>query len=181
MRPRPKPLMVLCFVLLMAAIMYVQSPPSPGPSRALKDAAARMKAYFPENPPPKGWQIAAISTRAGAVWVDIKLPEAEVAFLLKPPSLALTKPSAASARRRAISCGESLPLPRISRSGRWPVAKRPFSPSVAGPSTNNPAHGYGRPKSRCRFSVVTFRTVSVVNPPSAVRIFGPVCHSQKGS
>ena len=87
MRPRPKPLMVLCFVLLMAAIMYVQSPPSPGPSRALKDAAARMKAYFPENPPPKGWQIAAISTRDGAVWVDIKLPEAEAAFLSKPPAL----------------------------------------------------------------------------------------------
>ena len=91
MRPRPKPLMVLCFVLLMAAIMYVQSPPSPGPSRALKDAAARMKAYFPENPPPKGWPIAAISTRAGAVWVDIKLPEAEAAFLSKPPSLAFNQ------------------------------------------------------------------------------------------
>ncbi len=91
MRPRPKPLMVLCFVLLMAAIMYVQSPPSPGPSRALKDAAARMKAYFPENPPPKGWQIAAISTRVGAVWVDIKLPEAEVAFLSKPPFQALNQ------------------------------------------------------------------------------------------
>ena len=91
MRPRPKPLMVLCFVLLMAAIMYVQSPPSPGPSRALKDAAARMKAYYPENPPPKGWQIAAISTRAGAVWVDMRLPEAEAAFLSKPPSLALNQ------------------------------------------------------------------------------------------
>ena len=91
MRPRPRPLMVLCFVLLMAAIMFIQSPPSPGPSRALKDAAARMKAYFPENPPPKGWQIAAISTRAGAVWVDIKLPEAEAAFLSKPPSLALNQ------------------------------------------------------------------------------------------
>jgi hypothetical protein len=84
--------MVLCFVLLMAAIMFVQSPPNPGPSRALKDAAARMKAYFPENPPPKGWQIAAISTRVGAVWVDIKLPEAEAAFLSKPPSLALNQP-----------------------------------------------------------------------------------------
>ena len=91
MRPRPKPLMVLCFVLLMAAIMYVQSPPSPGPSRVLKDAAARMKAYFPENLPPKGWQIAAISTSVGAVWVDIKLPEAEGAFLSKPPSLALNQ------------------------------------------------------------------------------------------
>ena len=89
MRPRPRPLMVLCFVLLMAAIMVVQSPPSPGPSRALKDAAARMKAYFPENPPPKGWQIAAISTRAGVVWVDMRLPETEAAFLSKPPFLAL--------------------------------------------------------------------------------------------
>ncbi len=91
MRPRPKPLMVLCFVLLMAAIMFIQSPPSPGPSRALKNAAARVKAYFPEKPPPKGWQIAAISTRVGAVWVDIKLPEAEVAFLSKSPSLALNQ------------------------------------------------------------------------------------------
>ena len=83
--------MVLCFVLLMAAIMFVQSPPSPGPSRVLKDAAARMKAYFQENSPPKGWQIAAISTRVGAVWVDITLPEAEAAFLSKPPSLALNQ------------------------------------------------------------------------------------------
>ena len=91
MRPRPKPLMVLCFVLLMASIMYVQSPPSPGPSRALKDAAARMKVYFPEYPPPKGWQIAAISTRARAVWVDMRFPEAEVAFLSKPPFLALNQ------------------------------------------------------------------------------------------
>ena len=91
MRPLPRPLMVLYFVLLMAAIMYFQSPPSPGPSRALKNAAARMKAYFPEIPPPKGWQIAAISTRTGAVWVDIKLPEAEAVFLSKPPSLALNQ------------------------------------------------------------------------------------------
>jgi hypothetical protein len=83
--------MVLCFVLLMAAIMFVQSPPSPRPRRVLKDAAARIKAYFPQNPPPKGWQIAAISTRVGAVWVDIKLPEAEVAFLSKSPSLALNQ------------------------------------------------------------------------------------------
>lgn len=89
MRPRPKPLVVLCFVLLMAAIMVVQSPPSPGPSRALKDAAARMKVYFPENPPPKGWQVAAISTRAGAVWVDLRLPEAEAASFSKPPFQAL--------------------------------------------------------------------------------------------
>jgi hypothetical protein len=83
--------MVLCFVLLMAAIMYVQSPPSPGPSRALKDAAARMKAYFLEKTPPKGWQIAAIFTRAGAVWVDMRLPEAETALLSKPPFLALNQ------------------------------------------------------------------------------------------
>ena len=75
----------------MAVIMYVQSPPSPGPSRALKDTAARMKTYFSKNPLPKGWQIAAISTRVGAVWVDIKLPEAEAAFLSKPPSLALNQ------------------------------------------------------------------------------------------
>ena len=91
MRPRPRPLMVLCFVLLMAAIMVIQSPPSPGPSRALKDGAARLKTYFQEIPPPKGWQIAAISTRAGAVWVDLRLPEAEAAFLSKPPSLALNQ------------------------------------------------------------------------------------------
>lgn len=75
----------------MAAIMVIQSPPSPGPSRALKDAAARMKAYFPENPPPKGWQVAAISTRAGAVWVDLMLPVAEAAFLSRPPFAALNQ------------------------------------------------------------------------------------------
>ncbi len=91
MRPRPRPLMVLGFVLLMAAIMVVQSPPSPGPSRALKDAAARMKAYVPENPPPQGWQVATISTRAGTVWVDLKLPEAEAASFSKPPFQALNQ------------------------------------------------------------------------------------------
>lgn len=83
--------MVLCFVLLMAAVMFIQSPPSPGPSRALKDGAARMKAYFPEHPPPKGWRIAAISTRDGAVWVDMRLPKEEETFLSKPPFPALNR------------------------------------------------------------------------------------------
>jgi hypothetical protein len=81
--------MVLCFVLLMAAIMFIQSPPSPGPSRALKDAAAQMKAYVPENLPPKGWNAAAVTTRDGTVWVDLKLPDADAALLFGGPFSAL--------------------------------------------------------------------------------------------
>ncbi len=76
MRPRPRPLLVLAFILIMAALLYVQAPPSPKPSRALKEAAERLKAYYREQPPPVGWKIAGIAVRQGEVWVDMDLPKA---------------------------------------------------------------------------------------------------------
>ena len=75
MRPRPRPLLVLAFVLIMAVLLYVQAPPSPKPSRALKEAAERLKAYYRERPPPVGWKIAGIAVREGAVWVEMDLPK----------------------------------------------------------------------------------------------------------
>ena len=81
MRPRPRPLLVLGFVLIMAALMYVQAPPNPHVSRALKDSSQRLKAYYRENPVPEGWKISEISVRDGKVWVDMVLPGPEAAAL----------------------------------------------------------------------------------------------------
>ena len=75
MRPRPRPLLVLAFILIMAALMYVQAPPSPKASRALKEAAERLKAYYRERPPPVGWKIAGIAVSEGEVWVEMDLPK----------------------------------------------------------------------------------------------------------
>lgn len=75
MRPRSRPLLVLAFVLVMAALMYVQAPPSPKPSRALKETAERLKAYYRERPPPVGWKIAGIAVSEGEVWVEMILPK----------------------------------------------------------------------------------------------------------
>ncbi len=83
MRPRPRPLLVLGFVLIMAALMYVQAPPNPQLSRALKDASEHLKAYYRETPVPEGWEIAGISARNGKVWVDMVLPGSEAAALVK--------------------------------------------------------------------------------------------------
>ena len=73
MRPRPRPLLVLAFILIMATLLYIQAPPSPKPSRALKEAAERLKAYYRERPPPVGWKIAGITVREGEVWVEMDL------------------------------------------------------------------------------------------------------------
>ena len=81
MRPRPRPLLVLGFVLIMAALMYVQAPPNPQLSRALKDAAERLKAYYRGNPVPENWKISGVSTGADDVWVDFSLPGGEAAAL----------------------------------------------------------------------------------------------------
>ncbi|MCH7865961.1 MAG: hypothetical protein IIC56_12195, partial [Proteobacteria bacterium] len=75
MRPRPRPLLVLAFILIMAALLYVQAPPSPKPSRALKEAAERLKAYYREQPLPFGWKIAGIAVSEGEVWVEMVLPK----------------------------------------------------------------------------------------------------------
>ena len=83
MRPRRRPLLVLGFVLIMAALMYVQAPPNPRLSRALKDAEKHLKAYYLETPVPEGWKITGISARNGKVWVDIALPGPQAAALVK--------------------------------------------------------------------------------------------------
>ena len=83
MRPRPRPLLVLAFVLVMAALMYVQAPPNPHLSRALKDSSVRLKDYYRENPVPEGWKISEISVRDGKVWVDMVLPDPEAAALAR--------------------------------------------------------------------------------------------------
>ncbi len=75
MRPRPRPLLVLAFVLIMAALLYVRAPPSPKPSRALKETAERLKAYYRERPPPVGWKIAGVAVSEGEVWVEMRLPK----------------------------------------------------------------------------------------------------------
>ena len=85
MRPRPRPLLVLGFVLIMAALMYVQAPPNPQLSRALKDAAERLKAYYRGNPVPENWKITGVSTGADDVWVDFSLPGGEAAALVQGP------------------------------------------------------------------------------------------------
>ncbi|MEE9316881.1 MAG: hypothetical protein V3U48_01170 [Rhodospirillales bacterium] len=82
MRPRPRPLLVLGFVLIMAALMYVQAPPNPQLSRALKDAEKHLKAYYRETPVPEGWEITGISSRNGKVWVDMVLPGSQAAALV---------------------------------------------------------------------------------------------------
>jgi len=62
------------FVLLMAALLYAREPPSPRPSRALKEAAERLKAYYRETPSPDGLAVVAVDVRGGEVWVDVRAP-----------------------------------------------------------------------------------------------------------
>ncbi len=85
MRPRPRPLLVLGFVLIMATLMYVQAPPNPQLSRALKDAEKHLKAYYRENPVPENWKITGVSTGADEVWVDLSLPRTEAEALIQGP------------------------------------------------------------------------------------------------
>lgn len=81
MRPRPRPLLVLGFVLVMTALWIAHSPPSPVLSRALKDAEARLEEHYRRMPAPAGWTFAGVAARVrqSVIWVDFtvaaSLPE----------------------------------------------------------------------------------------------------------
>jgi len=81
MRPRPRPLLVLGFVLAMAALWVAYSPPSPTMGRALKDAEARLKEFYRGGVLPPGWRLAEVSvvSRRHEVWVDLRLADAAAA------------------------------------------------------------------------------------------------------
>ncbi len=84
-RRRPQPLLVLAFVLVMAALMFARDPPVSGPGPGLKAAQGRLKAYYREHPPGNDWVIAAIAIREGEVWVDLGLPGKQAAALTEGP------------------------------------------------------------------------------------------------
>ena len=62
--------------------MYVQAPPNPQLSRALKDAEKHLNAYYRETPVPEGWEITGIFTGTDEVWVDLSLPRTEAERLV---------------------------------------------------------------------------------------------------
>jgi len=92
MRPRPRPLLVLGFVLAMAAVWAAYAPPSPTMGRALKDAEARLKDLYRSHPLPPGWRLTEVSvvSRRHEVWVDLRLADAAAAALADraPPAIA---------------------------------------------------------------------------------------------
>ena len=120
MRPRSRPLLVLAFVLVMAALMYVQAPPSPKPSRALKEAAERLKAYYREQPLPFGWKIAGIAVRQGEVWVDMDLPKA---FMDMPYEAVATALGGQCPARSDVAWGVLGPKQEIEVRGSAPTGK----------------------------------------------------------
>ncbi len=71
MRPRPRPVLVLGFVAAMAAVYYSQNPPSPLPSRTLKEAAEYLRGYYHTKP---SREVTEITTGPGVVWVDVRAP-----------------------------------------------------------------------------------------------------------
>ena len=83
MRPRPRPLLVLGFVLAMAAVWVAYSPPSPTMGRALKDTEARLNEFYRGRALPPGWRLAEVSvvSRRHEVWVDVRLAETAAAAL----------------------------------------------------------------------------------------------------
>jgi hypothetical protein len=91
MRPRPRPLLVFGFVLAMVALWIAHSPPSPALSRALKDAEARLKEHYRRTPPPAGWTLTGVATRArqSEVWVDFAVAAAHPAVKAGKPYRAL--------------------------------------------------------------------------------------------
>lgn len=97
MRPRPRPLLVLGFVLAMAAVWIAYSPPNPTMGRALKDAEARLKEFYRGGALPPGWRLAEVSvvSRRHEVWVDVRLADAEAAALAER-----SKPETAAAVAR---------------------------------------------------------------------------------
>jgi len=81
-RRRPQPLLVLAFVLLMGGVMFAKKVPVSEQGMGLKMAATRLRVYYKESPPPKGWTVAEIASRKGEVWVDLVLSEIPAAALL---------------------------------------------------------------------------------------------------
>ena len=80
-RRRPQPLLVLAFVLVMAALMFAADLPGPGPGPGLKAAQGRLKVYYLEHPPGNDWRLIEIAARNGEVWVDFALPGTQAAAL----------------------------------------------------------------------------------------------------
>ncbi|MBI2585968.1 MAG: hypothetical protein HYW28_08890 [Rhodospirillales bacterium] len=91
MRPRPRPLLVLGFVLAMAAVWVAYAPPSPTMGRALKDAEARLNEFYRGGALPPGWRLAEVSvvSRRHEVWVDVRLADAAAAALAERPRPAI--------------------------------------------------------------------------------------------
>ena len=109
MRPRPRPLLVLGFVLAMVALWIAHSPPSPVLSRALKDAEARLNEHYRRNPPPAGWTLTAVAARArqSEIWVDFAIAAGH-------PGLTAGKPYRALAEAMAGLCpGKADPVWRL--------------------------------------------------------------------
>jgi hypothetical protein len=82
-RRRPQPLLVLGFVLVMAALMFAAGLPDPGPGPGLKAAEGRLKVYYQEHPPGNDWRLIEIAARGGEVWVDLGLPRTQAAALIQ--------------------------------------------------------------------------------------------------
>ncbi len=74
-RRKPQPILVLAFVLLMGAVMYVKDLPNPEPVLGLKVATGRLKVYYTEQPPGAGWRVQDITIQGNAVWVDFAFPQ----------------------------------------------------------------------------------------------------------
>ena len=97
-RRRPQPLLVLGFVLVMAALMFAAGLPDPGPGPGLKAAEGRLKVYYQEHPPGNEWRLIEIAARGGEVWVDLGLPRTQAAASEATRAVA---DSTAMRRRRA--------------------------------------------------------------------------------
>ena len=82
-RRRPQPLLVLGFVLAMAALMFAAGLPDPGPGPGLKAAEGRPKVYYQEHPPGNDWRLIEIAARGGEVWVDLGLSGTQAAALIQ--------------------------------------------------------------------------------------------------
>ena len=82
-RRRPQPLLVLAFVMVMAALMFAADLPGPAPDPGLKAAQGRLRVYYGNHPPGNDWQLIEIAVRAGEVWVDLGLPGTQAAALIQ--------------------------------------------------------------------------------------------------
>ncbi len=78
-------MLVLAFVLVMAALMFAADLPDPGPGPGLIAAQGRLRVYYREHPPGNDWRLIAIAAREGEVWVDLGLPGTQAAALIQGP------------------------------------------------------------------------------------------------